>query len=188
MVPVTGPVLLLLISPGCVDLTASSFENMDKLPPIVLSLRFSWNFKIARDFHSIFQILYICCGCLVAKLYLTLCDPMDYSPPGSSVHGIPQARVLEWLAISSSRGPFRPRGQTCVSSVYLHSQEASLLLAPPGKPTVYYISNLNENLRWFNLIHIFSVGTYFWSKFPNSLISNQVEYLYLLPERTAPLP
>ena len=113
---------------------------------------------------------------------------LDCSLQGPSVHGIFQARVLEWLAISSSRGPFRPRGQTCVSSVYLHSQEASLLLAPPGKPTVYYISNLNENLRWFNLIHIFSVGTYFWSKFPNSLISNQVEYLYLLPERTAPLP
>ena len=33
------------------------------------------------------------------------CDPMDCSPPGSSVHGIPQARILEWLAISSSREP-----------------------------------------------------------------------------------
>ena len=34
----------------------------------------------------------------------TLCDPMDYSPPGSSVHGIFQARILEWVAMSSSRG------------------------------------------------------------------------------------
>ena len=34
----------------------------------------------------------------------TLCDPMDYSPPGSSVHGILQARILEWVAMSSSRG------------------------------------------------------------------------------------
>ena len=33
-----------------------------------------------------------------------LCDPMDYSPPGSSVHGVSQARILEWVAISSSRG------------------------------------------------------------------------------------
>ena len=34
----------------------------------------------------------------------TLCDPMDYSLPGSSVHGILQARILEWVAMSSSRG------------------------------------------------------------------------------------
>ena len=38
----------------------------------------------------------------VAQLYLTLCDPMDYSPPGSSTHRIFQARVLEWVAISFS--------------------------------------------------------------------------------------
>ena len=40
--------------------------------------------------------------CLVAKSYLTLFDPMDCSPPGSSVHGIFQARILEWIAISFS--------------------------------------------------------------------------------------
>ena len=42
--------------------------------------------------------------CLVAQLHPTLRDPMDCSPPGSSVHGISQARILEWAAISSSRG------------------------------------------------------------------------------------
>ena len=41
--------------------------------------------------------------CSVAKSCLTLCDPMDYSLPGSSVYGILQARILEWVAISSSR-------------------------------------------------------------------------------------
>ena len=41
---------------------------------------------------------------LVAQLCLTLCDPMDHSPPGSSVHGILHARILEWIAISFSRG------------------------------------------------------------------------------------
>ena len=40
----------------------------------------------------------------VVQLCLTFCDPMDCSPPGSSVHGISQARILEWAAISSSRG------------------------------------------------------------------------------------
>ena len=37
---------------------------------------------------------------LVAQLCLTFCDPMDYSPPGSSVHGLSQARILEGVAIS----------------------------------------------------------------------------------------
>ena len=43
---------------------------------------------------------------LVAKSYLTLCDPMGCSPPGSSIHGISQARIPEWVAISFSRGIF----------------------------------------------------------------------------------
>ena len=42
--------------------------------------------------------------CIVIQLCPTLCDPMDYSPPGSSVHGILQARMLEWVAILFSRG------------------------------------------------------------------------------------
>ena len=46
---------------------------------------------------------------------LTRCDPLDCSPPGSSVHGILQARMLAWAAISFSRGSSRPRAQTCVS-------------------------------------------------------------------------
>ena len=45
---------------------------------------------------------------LVAQLRLTLCDPMDCSPPGSSVHGILQARILEWVAICFSRGSSNP--------------------------------------------------------------------------------
>ena len=47
----------------------------------------------------------------------TLCDPMDCSLPRSSIHGIFQARVLEWIAISFSRGPSLPRDQTRVSCI-----------------------------------------------------------------------
>ena len=43
------------------------------------------------------------------QLCPALCDPMDYSPPGSSVHGILQARILEWVAMPSSKGPSPPR-------------------------------------------------------------------------------
>ena len=52
------------------------------------------------------------CVCLDAHLCLTLCDPMNYSSPGSSVHGISQARILEWVAISSSRGSSQSGDQT----------------------------------------------------------------------------
>ena len=54
---------------------------------------------------------------LVTQSCLTLCDPMDYSPPGSSVHGILQARILEWVAMPSSRGSSQLRDQTPISYV-----------------------------------------------------------------------
>ena len=53
----------------------------------------------------------------VAQSCPTLCDPVDCSLPGSSVHGILQTRILEWVAISFSRGSSRPRDQTRVSRI-----------------------------------------------------------------------
>ena len=54
---------------------------------------------------------------LVAHLCLTLYDPMDCSLPGSSIHGILQARILEWVAIPFSRASAQPRDQTQVSRI-----------------------------------------------------------------------
>ena len=54
---------------------------------------------------------------LVAQPCPTLCYPIDSSPPGSSVHGIPQARILEGIAIPFSRGSSQPRNQTWVSCI-----------------------------------------------------------------------
>ena len=59
---------------------------------------------------------------------------MDYSPPGSFFHGIFQARTIEWVAISSSRGSSRPRNWTCIFSL-LHWQVDSLPLSHLGSPT-----------------------------------------------------
>ena len=53
----------------------------------------------------------------VTQLCPTLCDPVGCSPPGSSVHGILQASIVEWVAISFSRGSSRPRDQTQVSRI-----------------------------------------------------------------------
>ena len=74
--------------------------------------------QITSIFHPLFwgQMLLYCCS-QIAKLCLTLCDPMDCSLPGFSVHGILQARRLEWVAMLSSRGSSRPRDQTCVSCI-----------------------------------------------------------------------
>ena len=63
-----------------------------------------------------------------------LCDPMDSNLPGSSVHGILQARILEWVAIFYSRKSFWFRDWNCVLSL-LHWQAGSSPLAPPGKPS-----------------------------------------------------
>ena len=60
------------------------------------------------------------CVCVRVKSLqscLTLSDPMDSSPPGSSVHGILQARILEWVAMTSSRGSSQPRDRTLVSYI-----------------------------------------------------------------------
>ena len=51
---------------------------------------------------------------------LTLCDPVDCSPPGSSVHGILQGRILEWVAIPFSKGSSQSRDRTWV---YLHCKQ-----------------------------------------------------------------
>ena len=62
---------------------------------------------------------------------LTLCNPVDHSPPGSSVHGILQGRILEWVAMpSSSRGSSRPVNQISL----LHWQAGSLLLSHLASP------------------------------------------------------
>ena len=67
---------------------------------------------------------------LVTQLYLTLCNPIDCSPPDSSVHGILQARILEWVAISFSRGSSQPGDQTriyCIAGEFFTTE-------PHGKP------------------------------------------------------
>ena len=64
-----------------------------------------------------------------ARLCLTLCDPINSSPPGSSVHGIFQGRILAWVAISSSSGSSWPRDGTCVSCISCFGR---WILLPPS--------------------------------------------------------
>ena len=84
--------------------------------------------KEERDFT------YVCGGCLVVKLCPTLCDPMGCNPPGSSVHGIFQARILEQVAIFLLQGIFPTRvsnpGISCIAVTFLTTE-------PPGSPYIY---------------------------------------------------
>ena len=63
-----------------------------------------------RPDHSLCKVIaFLKVKVFVIQSCLTLCDPMHCSPPGSSVHGILQARILEWIAIPFSRRSFQPR-------------------------------------------------------------------------------
>ena len=73
-----------------------------------------------------------CQKVLAAQSCLILCDPINCSPPGSFVHGILQARILEWATIPFSRESSRPRDQTQVS----RTSADSLPSEPPGKTRV----------------------------------------------------
>ena len=99
---------------------------------------------------------------LVAQLCLTLCNAMDNRPPGSPVHGILPARILEWVAISSSRGSSWPRDRTCISVSCIGRW--ILYHKPPGK--LYFTSYFslipiphlftsNHISCSFSLLHIF---------------------------------
>ena len=74
--------------------------------------------RISRLIWNITMQCFACVHTQLIQLYLTLCDPMDSSPSGSSVHGILQARIFEWASMTSSRGFSWPRNQTCVSWVF----------------------------------------------------------------------
>ena len=81
------------------------------------------------------------CVVLIAQSCPTLCDPVDYGPPGSSVHGILQARILEWVAIPFSRRSFQFRDQTQVSRIA--SRFFTIWATREAKQKPYLLSNKN---------------------------------------------
>ena len=102
--------------------------------------------KISKTrFYEVFHHV-----CMHAQSFLTLCDPMDYSRPGSSVHGIILARILEWVAISSSRGSSSPRDLTHVSCDSCIDRQILYHWAT-WKPSIIRIGKLNTEVSevWF---------------------------------------
>ena len=75
----------------------------------------NWHFH--EELVNVVPYLYICLRAKLLQSCLTLCDPMDCSPLGTSVHRILQARIVKWVVIPFSRGSSWPRNQTCVSCI-----------------------------------------------------------------------
>ena len=95
----------------------------------VLCARHSGKHYTGIDSFNLHTVLCTCARAKSLESCLTLCDPMDRSPPGSSVHGILQARILEWVDMSSSKGSSQPGDQ--IASLKSPSRQAgSSSLAP----------------------------------------------------------
>ena len=86
----------------------------------------------------------------VAQSYPTLCDPVDCSPPGSSICGILQARILEWVAISFSSGSSQPRDQTqvCRQTFYPLTHQGRILIPWPGIETLTLAVKVQSPNNW----------------------------------------
>ena len=111
--------------------------------------------------HGAFSVtdssLYLCC-CLFAKSRPALCDPMDYSPPGCSVHAISQAKILEWVAVYFSS---QPRDWTCVSCLV----GRFFTTAPPGKISLYPSGVIYHSL-WILWVLLMSYQTWNFCRIP----------------------
>ena len=107
-------------------LTPSSLHPFSfKVPSLLLQMGTKFSFH-----WILFSVSIVCvcvCVCVYMRahmcvlsrfwLFVTLCDSLNFSLPGSSVHGIFQARILEWVTSSYSEGSSPPRDQTCISCV-----------------------------------------------------------------------
>ena len=133
---------------GCLSLLQQIFPTQESNQGLLhckqilyqLSYQLSQRSSIWCEF-----MVYCVCVCVRERALrhpvMSLCDPMDDSPPGSSIRGISQARILEEVAISSSRGSSQPRDQPRVFGVSCIGRQI-LYTMPPGKP-------------WCRKIHIF---------------------------------
>ena len=96
----------------------------------------------------------------VSHSVLFLCNPTNCSPPGSSVHGILQARISEWVAIPFSRGSSQIKDQTWVSCIVGRFFTSE----PPGKPiinSIYaFIKTHSNTIKMFKLVNEMSLRVY----------------------------
>ena len=140
-------------------------------------------------FFNAFSILSIV---VVLSVCLTVCDPMDYSPLGSSVRGISQARILEWVAISFSRESSGPRDWThvsCFGMRILYCWATRLKKKQTTKQNPKYLSIYLGSIISPSYLLQGPLGNIFWkSKFwahwPNSPAPHSIPSLFPFPPLT----
>ena len=117
--PLSVPAMVYLLNPSDNHLITSFQSQFSTYGILIPFISECWPFssKKKRKLLAFCILPAFFCVCSVAQSRLTLCDPMDHSPPGSSDHGAFPARILEWGAISSSRGSSQLKDQTCISSI-----------------------------------------------------------------------
>ena len=102
--------------------------------------------------YMYYMYAHICINleCMRAQLYLTLCDPMDCSPPGSSVHGILQSRILEGVVISFSRGSYPKIRPVFSVSPALAGRFSTA--EPPGNPHIDIYTYIHMHMHAYKYI------------------------------------
>ena len=113
------------------------------------------------------------CSCSVTKSCLALCNPMDCTLPGFSVHGISQARIPEWVAISFSRLIFLTQALNPMSSALAGG---FFTTKPPGKPNVWW-----SEVKWLSHVWLFATPWTAAYQAPPSMGFSRQEYWSGLP-------
>ena len=111
---------------GC-HVALETMTHPQILPPVTLLLGLYLRFPCHKDLHNTQ-------GYVLSRVWLCNPDPMGCTPPGSPVHGVLQARILETSAVFYSRGSSRPRGWAWVSCISCIGKRGFFTTEPPGKP------------------------------------------------------
>ena len=131
--------------------------------------------------------MYVC-----AQSCLVLCEPMDCRLPGSSAHGIFQARILEWVAISLSKGSSRRRNQTRVSCLagrfftmsHLGNPHVQIYhrthwgVCPPGSGFLLLEKLHNLSMKLINLIYLIYLTARLQAQKPGLLVSQEQPHVF----------
>ena len=127
-----------------------------------------------------------------AQSCMTLCDPVDCSPPGFSVHGILQARVLEWVAIASSKGSSQPRGLNLhlLCLLLLHCRHTLYPVSHwGGLPLSLWLSPLTAPTPWMSLtpwgLRHPLPAAFLWKRQPLELCQGKNSNVWCLPSSRA---
>ena len=157
--------LLYVVPPSCCYcLLGLMWELLEK---IVVQHLAQWPAQRTQPIGSYYLL---CMSAKTLQSCPTLCNPMEGSPPGSSVRGILQARILEWVVMPSSRGSSWPRDRTCVSHV-----------SCIGRQVLYYWATWEA--PWLLSLILHNIVTILWIGYIGAILTTY-QYTVSLPLST----